>query len=343
MSATRSTTNRLVAILVSIGVVVFLFTVSGPFYVLNEGEQAVITQFGKIVRTDLDAGLQFKVPFVETVLVFPKKVLSWDGQAQRIPTLENQFIWVDTTARWKISNLAKFYESVNTLERAFARLDEIIDPATRTVISNNPLHEAVRDTNLINELSTQTLLLETTPLSDQERGAEGFNAMRDLIGTTRTFPPVRSGRAVISQQILNRVKDRTLNEFGIEILDVVIRQIRYSDDLTESVYNRMIAERKQIAEGLRSFGEGRKREILGRMEREKRSILSEAYRRAEEIKGRADAQAAEIYAAAYRQDPEFFTFWRAIDSYRQVLPRFRTTLTTDLDYFRYLYSPSGRR
>lgn len=335
--------NTLVAVFITIGVLVFLFVVSGPLYIVVEGEQAVVTQFGRITRTDLDAGLHFKMPFIESVLIFPKKVLSWDGQAQRIPTLENQFIWVDTTARWKIANLAKFYESVNTLERAFARLDEIIDPATRTVISNNPLHESVRDTNLINEIAAQVLLTESASALDPSQNQEGFNAARDLIGTNRTFPQVRNGRAEISQQILNRVKDRTLGEFGIEILDVVIRQIRYSEDLTASVYNRMIAERKQIAEGLRSFGEGRKREILGRMERERRSIISEAYRKAEEIKGRADAQAADIYATAYRQDPEFFTFWRAIESYRQVLPKFRTTLTTDPDYFRYLYSPSGRR
>jgi len=339
----QKTTNTLVAVVVTLGILIFLLVVTGPFFVLNEGEQAVVTQFGRITRTVLDAGLNYKIPFIDSVVIFPKKVLSWDGQAQRIPTLENQFIWVDTTARWRISNLAKFYESVNTLDRAFARLDEIIDPATRTVISNNPLHEAVRDTNLINELSSQVLLLEGAPLSEEGKSESNFDAVRDLIGTTRTFPQVRNGRAVLSQQILNRVRERTLDEFGIEIMDVVIRQIRYSEDLTTSVYNRMIAERKQIAEGLRSFGEGRKREILGRMEREKRSILSEAYRRAEEIKGRADAQAAEIYAAAYRQDPEFFTFWRAIESYRQVVPKFRTTLTTDLDYFRYLYSPSGRR
>lgn len=334
------TLNAVVATLVTLGVVVFLLAVAGPFYVLVEGEQAVITQFGRIVRIDTEAGLHFKVPFVDAVTIFPKKVLSWDGQAQRIPTLENQFIWVDTTARWKIANLEKFYESVNTLERAFARLDEIIDPATRTVISNNPLHEAVRDTNLINEL-----LARINVLGQQTENQEGMElaATRDLIGTSRSFPPVRNGRSKLSQQILDRVKASTLEEFGIEVLDVIVRQIRYSEDLTESVHNRMIAERKQIAEGLRSYGEGRKREILGQMERDKRAILSEAYRRAEEIKGRADAQAAEIYAQAYRQDPEFFTFWRAIESYRQVLPRMRTTLTTDPDYFRYLYSPTGRR
>lgn len=334
--------NTLTAVGVTVGIVVFLLVVAGPFYILNEGEQAVVTQFGELVRTDSEAGLHFKMPFVHSVTVFPKKVLSWDGQAQRIPTAENQFIWVDTTARWRIKDLGRFYESVNTVDRAFARLDETIDPATRTVISNNPLHEAVRNSLLLNERTATLAEVELANADNGEADPQAFNIARDLIGTNRAFPEVKLGREALSDEILEMVKAQTEEFYGIEIMDVVIRQIRYSEDLTESVYNRMITERKQIAEGLRSFGEGRKREILGRMEREKRSILSEAYSTAETIKGRADAQAAEIYASAYRMDPEFFTFWRAIESYRSVLPRFQTTLTTDMDYFRYLYSPRGR-
>ncbi len=336
--------NMYVAVGVTFAILTFLVVVAGPFYILNEGEQAVVTQFGQLVRTDKEAGIHFKVPFVHSVTVFPQKILSWDGNAQRLPTAENQFIWVDTTARWVISDLEKFYESVNTLDRAFSRLDEVIDPATRTVISNNPLHEAVRNTNLINE-RTPVLVPESTPSLEvpTDATAEQNNSTRDMIGTDRTYPQVRNGRDMLSAQILEKVKQQSMTEFGIEILDIVIRQIRYSEDLTESVYNRMITERKQIAEGLRSYGEGRKREILGKMEREKRTILSEAYSLSEQIKGRADAQAADIYAVAYRQDAEFFNFWRAIESYRTVVPRLQKTLTTDMDYFRYLYSPRGNR
>jgi membrane protease subunit HflC len=131
-------------------------------------------------------------------------------------------------------------------------------------------------------------------------------------------------------------------EYGIELIDVVTRQIRYSDELTQSVYARMIKERNQIAQAIRSEGEGRKADILGQMERERMTVMSAAYREAESIKGAADAEAARIYADAYNQDRDFFDFWRAIESYRNTMPVFDKTLSTELDYFRYLYSPRGR-
>jgi membrane protease subunit HflC len=326
--------NRFLFILAAVVIVVGAFFFSGPFFTIKEGEQAVITQFGEVVATDTNAGLRFKIPLVQEVTVYPKKIMSWDGEPQLVPTEENQFIQVDTTARWRIVDLKKFYESSKTLQRAFSRLDEIIDPAVRRTISTNPLNEAVRSTDIINETKRTGTLT----------GANGeeIEGLKSLISSNTAFNPIKTGRRQISQEIKESVEDNIRNQFGIEVIDVLIRQIQYSPQLTESVYNRMITERKQIAEGYRSYGEGQKRELEGKMERETKSLLSEAYAKAEQIKGDADAKAARIYADAYSADPEFYNFWKSIESYKATLPQFQKTLTTDMDYFKYLYSPRGR-
>jgi len=318
------------AIVVVLGAVIF----SGPFFIVKEGEQAVVTQFGEVVGTDTDAGLKFKIPLVQDVAIYPKKIMSWDGEPQLVPTEENQFIQVDTTARWRIVDLRKFYESTKTLQRAFSRLDEIIDPAVRKTISTNPLNEAVRSTDIINETKGNGVLT----------GANGeeIEGLKSLISNDTAFNPIKTGRRKISQEIKNSVEENIRNQFGIEVIDVLIRQIQYSPQLTESVYNRMITERKQIAEGYRSYGEGQKRELEGKMDRDTKTLLSEAYAKAEQIKGEADAKAARIYADAYSADPEFYSFWKSIESYKATLPQFQKTLTTDMDYFKYLYSPRGR-
>jgi len=266
--------------------------------------------------------------------IYPKKILSWDGEPQLVPTQENQFIWVDTTARWRIVDLNKFYESSKTMDRAFSRLDEIIDPAVRKVVSTNPLHEAVRSTDIINETKRTGTLT----------GANGeeIEGLKGLISGNTAFNEIKVGRRAIAKEIQESVRENVRNQFGIEVIDVLIRQIRYSDQLTESVYNRMITERKQIAEGYRSYGEGQKKELEGKMERETKTLLSEAYAKSEQIKGDADARAARTYAEAYNADPEFYQFWKSIESYKTTLPQFQKTLTTDMDYFKYLYSPRGR-
>jgi membrane protease subunit HflC len=321
-------------IAVAIAVVVIGFFVAGPFYQIQEGEQAVITQFGEAVGTETTAGLKFKIPLIQEANVFPKKIMSWDGEPQLIPTQENQFIWVDSTARWRITDLNKFYESTKTLSRAYSRLDEIIDPAVRKVISTNPLQEAVRSTDIINETKRGGALT----------GANGeeIEALKSLISSNTDFNAIKTGRRKIAQEVLAGVKANIQAQFGIEIIDVLIRQIRYSDQLTESVYSRMITERKQLAEGYRSYGQGKKQELLGKMEREKKSLLSEAYAKAEGVKGDADAKAARIYSDAYGSDAEFYNFWKSIESYKTTMPQFQKTMTTDMDYFKYLYSPRGR-
>lgn len=322
------------AVLLAVIVVALVaLVIAGPFFILNEGEQAVVVRLGKITTVHRDAGLKFKSPFVDNVVKFPKKLMPWDGEPQRIPTKENQFIWVDTTARWTISDPVKFYESVGTLENAYGRLDDVIDSAVRTVISSNYLREAVRNSNDVIGTGTK----ETFQTGD----AEGSAILDQLTKTSVVFEKVDKGRRKLSGEMLDLVK-KIVPSYGIEVLDIIPRQIKYSDELTESVYSRMIKERNQIAQAFRSYGEGKKAEWFGKLENEKRSILSEAYQTAETNKGKADAEATKIFADAYGRDPDFFKFWKAIESYRQTLPNFRKTLSTDMDYFRYLYSPAGR-
>ena len=326
--------KKLVTTLVVLLIIVVVFVLLGPFYIVEQGEQAVVTRFGKIVTTNTEPGLKFKIPVIDNVVKYSKKILSWDGDAQRVPTAENQFIWVDATARWKIANPQKFYEAVSTLEQGWARLDDVIDSTIRTVITSNNLREAVRNTNIINELEATTEILQQ---QDEEVDEE---ELRELTQTEKSYETVNRGREELSQEMFKLAAELT-PDYGIELVDIIIRQIRYSDDLTESVYSRMINERNQIAEAYRSYGQGKKAEWLGKLENERKTILSEAYQESEGIRGEADAEATQIYASAYEQDPEFFEFWRSIESYRKTMPQFTKTLTTDMDYFKYLYNEEG--
>ena len=306
--------KRLPAILVVVAVVVAFVIFLGPFYIVQEGEQAVRIRFGEIIDSTQDAGLHFRTPIVDRIAKYSAKLLAWDGDPRRMPTSENQFIWVDTTARWSISDPELFNRSVTTMENAYSRLDDIVESAVRTVVSSNALEEAVRDSNVINEIDRSPSI---TPNANEESD-ERLREIENLLTVVETRTEIESGRQMLSNEMLQRARE-TAGELGIELHDIIIRQIRYSDDLTDSVYERMVSERLQIAQAYRSYGEGRKQELIGQMENERRSILSEAYERAETIRGSADAQAAQIYSDAYRQDPAFFEFWRAIESYRKTL------------------------
>lgn len=319
----------LIALVVVIALFV-IFMMMGPFYIIDEGSQAVVTRFGKIVDSHTEAGLYFKMPFIDQITVYPKRILSLDGEAYRIPTKENQFIILDATSRWKISDPEKFYQSLTTLDNAYNRLADIVDSATRTIIAQNRFIEVVRSSNLINENVVAEINLED---SDE---------IESLINARTTSDVVTKGRRQLSFEMLEEARKMT-SEYGIELIDILPRQIKYSDEMTESVYNRMIKERNQVAEAYRSKGEGDKAEWLGKLEKDKLTIESEAYKKAEEIKGQADAEAAAIYAEAYDVDPEFYTFWKSLESYKQTISKFDTTFTTDMDYFNYLYSVEGNR
>ncbi|MFP4638010.1 MAG: protease modulator HflC [Spirochaetaceae bacterium] len=329
--------NKLVTTIVVIAVVLVVFVLLGPFFVVEEGEQAIVIRFGEIVNSETEAGLKLKTPLVDNVITFPKRIQSWDGDPRRIPTEENQFIWVDTTARWRITDPELFYASVTTVDAAYSRLDDLIESAVRQVITGNRLHEAVRDSNIINEMEPE----QPVEADIEELDDEGVEEIADLVTVAREQERVSRGRRELSQEMFESAAEVT-PDFGIELIDIVVRQIRYSDDLTESVYDRMVSERRRIARAYRSWGEGRKEEILGEIENERQQVISQAEREAQEIRGQADADAARIYAQAYGADPEFFRFWRALASYEDTLPRFRKTLTTDLEYFDFLYSETGQ-
>jgi len=322
--------KKIFTIIVIVFVVFIGIVVAGPLYIINEGEQAVIVQFGRITNVVIKAGLKVKVPFIDEVVRYPKKIMAWDGEARIVPTAERQFIFVDVVARWRISDPKKFYESINTVDAAYSKLSEIIDSEVRTVVAENPLRESVRNSNIIMERSLHN-----------EAGTIGEGIDVDILSSANqsgsSYEPISRGRRQLAEEILAR-SQRMVPEYGIELIDVVTRQISYSPELTPSVYARMIRERNQIAMAFRSEGEGRKAEWLGKMDNEKRSVLSAAYTQAQTIMGNADARAARIYADAYNRDRQFFDYWRAIESYRQTMPKFDKTLTTDMDYFRYLYS-----
>jgi membrane protease subunit HflC len=326
--------KRVIMTLVIIVVVLIGIILLGPFYVIDEGEQAVVVRMGKLVGVITSAGLHVRIPFIDDVVRYPRRIMAWDGEQKSMPTREKQYIWVDVTARWKIADPKKFYESISTINAAYSKLGEVIDSEVRTVVAENYLRETVRNSNLIVERPDTPDSLGIGDTIDVEE-------IPILIQPGASHEPIQRGRRQLAEEILARSR-KMVPEYGIELIDVVTRQIRYSDELTQSVYARMIKERNQIAQAFRSDGEGKKAEWLGKMDNERRSILSAAYERAETIRGAADAEVTRIYAESYSQDRTFFDFWRAVESYRTTIPGFAKTLSTDLDYFKYLYSPQGR-
>lgn len=324
--------KKFVGWLIGIIVLLIVFVSMGPLYIVNEGNQVVVTRFGSIVDTHTNAGLYFKIPFLDKVTTYPRLVLSLDGDEQRIPTKENQFIIVDTTSRWRISDPAKFYQSFTTLDNAYNKLSDIIDSSCRTVITQNRLSEIVRSSNIINEEK------EVEEIQEDEES----KVIDSLVNGSSANENVTKGRRELCR-LMTVEANKLVPEYGIDLLDIVPRQIKYSDELTESVYNRMIKDRNQVAQAYRSDGEGKKAEWLGKLESDKRTIASEAYRKSEEIKGNADAQAASIYAAAYNKDPEFYAFWKSMESYKNNLKDYPATYSTKMDYFKYLYGAEGKR
>jgi membrane protease subunit HflC len=304
-------------------IVIILFFRAWPMYVVDETEQVVITQFGKAIgKPKTEPGLYFKIPIVQQANRFRKNLLDWDGDPGQIPTLDKTFISVDTFARWKIVDPLKFFETVNNEIAALGRLDDIIDPAVRNFITSYPLIETVRMTN--RELDT-------------------FEVGIDKVQEISPLGEVKTGRANIVKGIMEQARPK-LAEFGIELVDVKIKRINYVEEVQKSVYARMIAERKQIAEKFRSEGLGEARKIEGDKERDLKQITSEAYRTAQEIKGKADAEATTIYAKAYGLDADFYSFINTLDIYKEALDKDSTlVLSTDSEFFKYMKGYMGER
>jgi membrane protease subunit HflC len=295
-------------------VIVLLAVLSGTVFIVNETQQVIITQFGKPVGDPIsDPGLHFKVPFLWKVHRFEKRFLEWDGDRNQLPTKDKRFIFVDTYARWRITDPLQFFKRLRDERSAQSRLDDILDGETRNTIARHNLIEVVR--------SSSRKFTEVQELGDDQ-----------LIENIE----IESGRGVLEAEVLEAAAGRT-SDLGIEILDFRLKRINYVPQVREEVYNRMISERNRIAERFRSEGAGESARINGEKERELRQIRSEAYREAQEIKGRADGEAADIYAAAYNRDPEFYSFLKTMEVYRQALdPKTTLLLGTDGEFLRYL-------
>ena len=311
-------------VVVSVLALTILLVLAGTFYNLEEGQQAVIVQFGRPVGQPVtEAGLHFKLPFVQDVRRFEKRLLIWDGDPNQIPTKGREFIWVDTTARWRIADAKKFLESVATEAGARSRLDDIIDSVVRDQVSASELVELVRSASWVVPPGE---VLEEVPAEMQEELKKG----------------VTRGREEITRTVLAEAR-KIIPQYGIELVDVRIKRLDYVESVREKVYARMISERKRIAARFRSEGEGRSAEILGSMDKELRQIGSTAYRQVQEVRGKADAEATRVYGSAYNRDPEFYAFSRTLEAYQDGQSKNSTLiLTTNSDYYRYLKDASGR-
>jgi membrane protease subunit HflC len=294
--------------------VLFLLVAGGAFYVVNEAQQVVITQFGRPVGDPVTTpGLKFKMPVLQKANYFEKRFLEWDGDPNQVPTKDKRFIWVDTYARWRITDPLLFFQRLRDERGAQSRLDDILDGETRSTIAKHNLIEAVRSTN------------RSFPVDE-------------LFQSDETFEEVEFGRVVLEQEVLDAAARRVLEaDLGIEILDFRFKRLNYVEEVRREVYARMISERQRIAEQFRSEGAGEAARINGDKERELKTITSEAYRQSQEIRGKADAEAADIYARAYNKDPEFYRFLKTMEVYRETIDQDTLLmLTTSGEFLRYL-------
>jgi membrane protease subunit HflC len=305
-------------------VVLFLIIIFSSAYVVNENEQVILTQFGKPVGDPvITPGMKFKIPIIQKANFFEKRFLEWDGDPNQVPTKDKRFIWVDTYARWRITDPLLFFQRLRDERGAQSRLDDILDGETRTAIANHRLKEVVRSTN-------------RKPALD-----DTFGFLEELDSLTT----IKTGRNKIMKEMLIAVSER-VKDLGIEILDLRFKRINYIEEDRAKVYDRMITERKRIAEKFRSEGQGEASIIRGQKERELKSITSEAFRKAEEIKGRGDAEATKIYANAYNRNEEtreFYRFLKTMETYESTFSADDwLILSSENDFYKYLQSPRGR-
>ena len=286
-------------------------------YIVGEAQQVIITQFGEPTGDPVtDAGLHFKVPFVQEANYFDKRFLEWDGNPNQVPTRDKRFIWVDTYARWRIVDPLRFFQRLRDERGAQSRLDDILDGETRNAVARYDLIELVRNSNR----NPDDIPIE----------AEEEEVILNVIA---------KGRDQVSREILERAAERTA-DLGIELLDLRIKRINYVEEVQRDVFARMIAERQRIAELYRSEGQGEAARIQGERERDLQRIQSEAFKTAEELKGRADASATDIYASAYGRDADFYAFTRSLETYEKVIdPATMLILGTDSEFLKYLDRP----
>jgi len=306
--------------LAALGAAVALLLIAS-IYTVSETEQVILTQFGRPLGGVLkEPGLHVKVPFIQTVHRFDKRWLEYDGDPNEIPTKDKKYIWVDTYARWRIADPLRFYQAVHDERGGQSRLDDIVDGETRNAVASFDLIEVVRSSN------------RPFQLTEELAG----------IGSAEAMAPVAVGRSKIAQIILEKAA-RITPEFGIELVDVRFKRINYVDTVQQKVFERMVSERKRIAERSRSEGQGRAAEIRGQKERDMLSASSAGYKSAQEIKGAADAKATTIYASAYGRDPDLYQFLKSMETLNASLDeKAWLILSTDSELLKYLKSAGGR-
>ena len=308
----RSTRPTLVILLV-----VGLFLAASSAYIVSETNQVVITQFGEPVGDPItEPGLHFKIPFIQTANTFEKRFLEWDGFPNQVPTRDRRFIWVDTYARWRITDPLLFFQRLRDERGAQSRLDDILDGETRNAVARHDLIEIVRTSN-----------------------REPADTAASELEEAETLDPIVTGREQITREILDAAA-AAVGELGIELLDLKFKRINYIADVQQDVFARMIAERQRIAEEFRSEGQGESARIQGERERDLAQIQSQAFRAAEEIRGNADAEAIDIYADAYGRDAQFYAFTKSLETYERTMdPSTFFILGTDSELLRFLETP----
>jgi len=297
------------------GALLLLLILANAIYIVSEMNQVIITQFGEPIGGAITkAGVHFKTPFIQKTNYFEKRWLEWDGFPNQIPSKDKKYIWVDTYARWRISDPLVFYQRVRDERGAQSRLDDVIDGETRNVIANYDLIEVVRSSNREFERTEETAILQAET----------------------EVAKIQIGREKLAQMILANASKIT-PQFGVELRDMRIKRINYVDEVQQKVFDRMIAERKRIASKYRSEGDGRSAEIRGQKEKELKRIQSGAYRTAQEVKGKADAEATRIYAQAYSVDADFYQFLKTLETYRTSLDSETwLLLSTDSEFLKFL-------
>jgi membrane protease subunit HflC len=313
---TKQTTTAIILV----AAFVLLIVLFNAFYIVKETNQVIITQFGEPIGDAITKpGLHIKAPFIQKANFFEKRWLEWDGDANEIPTKDKKYIWVDTYARWRISDPLVFFQRVRDERGAQSRIDDIIDGETRNAVANFDLIEIVRSTNREFEMTEEA----------------------EILDLASALVEIKTGRERIAQIILEKSSE-TSPEIGVELKDVKIKRINYVDEVERKQFDRMISERQRIATKYRSEGDGQSAEIRGQKEKELLGIQSEAYKTAQEIKGKADAEATAIYADAYNRDPEFYQFMKTLEVYRTVMDKETwLLLSTDAEFLKYLKS-TGR-
>lgn len=321
--------KQFTGILLGILLIAGAITASAAAYTLQETEQGIITQFGKPVGDPVtEAGLHFKLPFVQTVNRIEKQILEWDGPDSEMPTRDKLYISVDTFARWRIAEPLEYFRRLRDERSAQSRLDDILGSETRNAIAKHDLIELIRTTK------------GREPLLD-----EALEVMQDTAAPVGVLQPIRKGRKTIENEIRDEARIK-LAEFGIDLLDVQFKRINYNPSVVEKIYERMISERQQIASLFRSEGEGEAAKILGKKEHDLSVIQSEAYETVQKVRGDADAKASEIYASAYDQSAEareLYEFVKTMETYRKVIgPENTVVFSTKSDLFRFFNNASGR-